>query len=789
MEPDQQIVFGPFCFDRTTQRLWQGPREIRLRARTRAVLRYLLEHPGRVIGRQEFAQHVWGGTHVTRSVLRVCIWEIRQALGDSGATPHYIETMGQQGYRLCAPTRGTGAATSLEAPFVGRQAELATLQTALEQAQGGRLQLVFVTGDPGIGKTTLIRQFLAQVPTTSPLWVGWGQCVEHFGAGEAYLPLLEALGQLGRQPERAHFTAALRHIAPMWLVHLPLLVGPGELEGLQRQVQGMRTERMLRQFVEALTSVTRETAVVLVLEDLQWSDTATVETLGYLARCSERLRLLVLGTYRPAEVIARGHPLRQTVQELVAHRLCQELRLELLTEAQVQEYVAQRLGASPVTAELGGMLYQRTDGNALFVVQLLDHLLQQGWLVEAGGQWHLRDGVAAGESEIPEGLRALLLKQIEGLGAPAQQVLDAASVEGSHFTTAAVAAMLQWPVEDVEAICDELTRQGACIAAQEFLTWPDGTATVRYGFRHVLYREVLYERLGMAQRARWHRLVAERLEAGYSSRAREMAGELALHFERGQDARRAVQYQQYAAEQALSRNAYTEALAHCHQGLDLLATLPASPEHASLELPLRLALSIALVPTQGHTSEELAHNLQQAIALCDAAEVTTALVPVLADLTRLSMLRSDRTATEQLMARERALLLQLHDPASLVQLHMQLGTAETLRGAFAQAEEHQRHVLRLYDPEVHRPGVLTLGSDPAVTVLAESGWRLWLTGWPDQAVDHAVRAQARAETLAHLFSLMAALTVGARIRVCRGECTAAFAWHSAWSTWDMSMTL
>ena len=108
--------------------------------------------------------------------------------------------------------------------------------------------------------------------------------------------------------------------------------------------------------------------------------------------------------------------------------------------------------------------------------------------------------------------------------------------------------------------------------------------------------------------------VAERLEAGYGSRAREMAGELALHFERGQDARRAVQYQQYAAEQALSRSAYTEALAHCHQGPDLLATLPASPERASQELTLRLALSIALVPTQGQTSEALAHNLQQAIS-------------------------------------------------------------------------------------------------------------------------------------------------------------------------------
>ena len=223
----------------------------------------------------------------------------------------------------------------------------------------------------------------------------------------------------------------------MWLVHLPLLVEPGEMDGLQRRVQGMGSERMLRQLVEALMVLTRETVVVLVLEDLQWSDTATVEMLGALARRSEPLRLLVLGTYRPAEVIAHGHPLRQTVQELMAHRLCQVLQLELFTEEQVQAYVAQRLGASPATAELGAMLHRRTDGNALFTVHMLDHLLQQGLLVEADGQWRLRHGSDTIAQAVPEGLRALLLKQLEGLGAAAQQVLEAASVGGLYFTAAA----------------------------------------------------------------------------------------------------------------------------------------------------------------------------------------------------------------------------------------------------------------------------------------------------------------------------------------------------------------
>jgi predicted ATPase len=733
-----------------------------------------VEHPGRVIARQEFAQHVWAEAHVSQSVLRVCIWELRQALGESGGTPHYIETVGQQGYRFRAPVQSPGAAAPQTAPFVGRQAELSALQSALEQAQRGRLQLVFVTGDPGIGKTTLVRQFLAQVPTPLPLWRGTGQCVEHVGSGEAYLPWLEALGRLGRDTGCEPLVEVLRRTAPMWLAHLPLLVEPEEQERLHRQTQGLPSERMLRQLVEALTVITRERLVVLVLEDLQWSDHATVEVLSYLARRPDPVRLLVLGTYRPAEVIARGHPLRQTVQELVAHQLGQELRLELLTEAQVQTYVTQRLGTSPASTEMGALLYRRTDGNALFVVQLFDHLLHQGFLVEAAGQWRLRDGVAAVEREVPEGLRALLLKQVETLGDAAQQVLDAASVSGLHFTPAEVAAMLQGAVEDVEALCDALTRQGACIVAQDFLTWPDGTATVRYGFRHVLYREVLYERLGLAQRSRWHRLVGERLETGYGSQAREQAGALALHFERGQDAQRAVQYRQYAAEQALSRSAYIEVLVHCHKGLNLLATLPENSERTTQELGLRLALNTALTATQGYTAEALVQNLRHTLALCEAVAATTDLVPVLDGLTRLCMMRGDRTATEQLMAREQALLSQLHDVASLLQLHTMLGTAETFRGAYAQAEAHLQYVLHSYDAEAHRSLTL-LGRDAIVSTLSMSGWRLWLTGWPDQAAEQVVRARAHAEALAHPFSLVGALIYVTLVRQGRGELRAAAA--------------
>jgi predicted ATPase len=210
--------------------------------------------------------------------------------------------------------------------------------------------------------------------------------IEYAGPGEAYLPLLEALGRCGHAPEGEQLLAALRRAAPTWLVHLPLLREAHERDTGQGQGYGASRESMLRELVEALSLGTAAHGLVLVLEDLQWSDASTVEFLAYVARRTDRLRLLVLGTYRPAEVIAGGHPLRQMVQELVAHRLCQEVRLELLTVAEVEAEAAQRLGASPVTARLGALIHRRTDGNALFMVHVLDYLLEYGLLLQAGGQ-------------------------------------------------------------------------------------------------------------------------------------------------------------------------------------------------------------------------------------------------------------------------------------------------------------------------------------------------------------------------------------------------------------------
>lgn len=785
---ERQVIFGAFRLDLPTGRLWRGEQEIGLRARSRAVLAYLAAHPGRVISREEFIQHAWNERYISQTVLRVCMWEIRQALGDSVAHPQYIETVGQQGYRfVAAPSedlteRSTADVEGAEpptpaAPFVGRQSELAVLQDCLTRAQRGVPQLVLVAGELGVGKSTLVQQFLTRLLATAPMWVGQGQCIDHAGPGEAYLPLLQALSHLARGPGGERLIAALRQMAPMWLVQLPMLVQASELEMLQRQVQGASQARMIRELGDVLGAVSRDTVLVLVLEDLHWSDASTVDGLASLARRAEGLRLLLVGTYRPAEVAARGHTLRPVVQELGAHGLCQELNLEPLTPAEVQTYVVQRFGASPSIAQLGASIHRCTEGNALFVVHVLDHLRQQGLLRQEGSQWILHGEPTIVEEQVPRSLQPLLLKQVEALTTDAQQCLAAASVAGMDFTAAEVAAGLQHPIETVEAVCDDLSRQGQLIEPQGVVSWPDGTMTARYRFQHAMYHHLLYAQLGQGQRVRLHYRLGERLETAYGQQGHEMASVLAYHFGQGQDARRAVQYHGRAAVRALHRNGYPEALLHCQRGLDGLKAWPETPERQRQELALRMCLSAVLTATQGHAAPALQENLQRAQALCQEVEEIDEVeeAAILVGLTRLSMNQGNREVTEALMAQEQALLERLRNPAALVQLHTQLGTCELFRGKYACALEHHTHAQRLYEAPGPPSLVLAFGGDPTAVALGMSGWSLWLSGWPEQSWHQAQRALKQAEMVGHSLTLANVLFLAAHVRQFRGELEAAWA--------------
>src|SRR5262249_34525091 len=312
--------------------------------------------------------------------------------------------------------------------FVGREEELARLHEWAAQARQGQRRLILLSGEAGIGKSTTVNQFINYMRAQENVGIGLGQCVETYGQGEAYLPILDALSRWARAQGAVRLAAVLQQHAPTWLMQLPALLTAAEREPLQWHVAGATPERMLRELSEALEVLTADQLGIFILDDLQWSDAATLAWLAAWARRPEPARLLLIGTYRPHDVIVHDHPLRGLVQELRAHGLCQELQLELLTEAEVTKYVGLRLDDSPEVTTLAAHVYQCTDGNPLFMVTSLDALIQQRVVVEEAGQWQLRSDLASLASYVPDDLQQLITRQVEALHPEERRALEVASV-------------------------------------------------------------------------------------------------------------------------------------------------------------------------------------------------------------------------------------------------------------------------------------------------------------------------------------------------------------------------
>src|SRR5262245_53371448 len=494
--------FPPFRLDTVNQCLWRrretAPDErLLLTPKAFAVLRYLVEHAGQLVTQEALLAAVWPETYIKPEVLKSRIFEVRSVLGDRPKTPRFIETLSRRGYRFIAPVHdGLAAEPALpvppaSGPLVGREGALETLCACLHQALRGQRQLVFVTGEPGIGKTTLVDAFQQQAMADVPgLRLARGQCLEGYGGTEAYYPMLEALGALCRGAGGATVVETLATHAPTWLVQFPALMTREHRDTLQRELQGATRERMLREIAELLEVLTAERPLLVILEDLQWVDPATVDLLAALARRRAPARLLLVGTYRPGDLAVGQHPLQTLTPDLRVHQLCQELAVEALSDADIAEYLAAESPGGSLAAGLAEMVYRHSEGNPLFMRAVLDHLTQQGLLVRQADAWDVRVPLADIALGVPESLRQMIDAQLARMSPEEQRVLEVASVTGAEFTAhvSAVAANLE--SEPFEALCETLARQQSMVCTASVQHFPDGHVSQRYAFVHALYREV-----------------------------------------------------------------------------------------------------------------------------------------------------------------------------------------------------------------------------------------------------------------------------------------------------------
>jgi hypothetical protein len=398
----------------------------------------------------------------------------------------------------------------------------------------GQRQLVFVTGEAGIGKTALADAFQHQAALAVPgLRLACGQCVQGYGGTEPCYPMLEALGQWCRGGGGDAVVQTLAAQAPTWLVQFLALLTRDHRALLQQELLSATRERMLREICAAPATLTATSPLVLVFEDLQWVDPATVDLLAALARRRVPAKLLLLATYRPMDVALADHPLQALTPELLVHQLCHELAVEALREADVTAYLAGESPGVNLPEGLAGLVYRHSEGNPLFMVAALDYLTQRGLLIREDDSWHLRVPLEDLDLRVPKSLRHMIEAQIGRLSTEEQRAMEGASIVGVVFSTSVSAAATNLEAEDSENLCDQLARRHHLVRAAGMHPFPDGSVCQRYAFVHALYREVCYGRVAAGRRARLHRRIGERLEALYTAQRSEVAAELAYHFEAG----------------------------------------------------------------------------------------------------------------------------------------------------------------------------------------------------------------------------------------------------------------
>ena len=599
-------VFGSFQLDSANQCLWRDDRRISMAPKLFSVLNYLVENPGRLVSQDELLQAVWPETFVQPEVLRKYIQELRKILGDSAQNPEYLETIPKRGYRFRAaefaspaPAPAAPSTVPPETPAFalpqqpappGRATVLEDLGGHLRKALGGERQLILITGESGIGKSTVVDAFHTQI--ASQVRVVRGQCVEGFGGKEAYYPFLEALGQLIRGPGGAAVVNILASQAPTWLIQFPALLGPGQREALQRELLGATRERMVREICEASETITAELPLVVILEDLHWVDTSTLDLISALARRRAPAKLLILGTYRPVEVILSRSPLKGLKQDLVIHRLCREVVLERLAESDVSEHLAGSAPGGSVPLGMAKLIHDQSDGNPLFMTAILADMVEQGLLGSSPTGWRLGKPLEEIRLGVPDTLQQMLEARFDQLDEMERRVLTSATIAGQRFSAWAVAAMLNREPWAVEEICEKLVdRQQFLIAGRAGgVLGSDVSAT--YEFRHSLYREALMRRVTQAQRAQMHRALAEKGEELAGVGSPEFAAEMALHFEYGRDPVRAARYLVITADNASRRFGHRDALAALTHARELLLSVSSEQTH-ELEIEILEKISDA----------------------------------------------------------------------------------------------------------------------------------------------------------------------------------------------------
>jgi predicted ATPase len=561
--------------------------------------------------------------------------------------------------------------------------------------------------------------------------------------------VLEVLDSLQRNEQLGTLSRVIRALAPSWYAQImPPAPNDSSAARLAADTLGGSQERLKFEICALLEELGRLHPVVLWFDDMHWADPSTTDLLGYVARRLNGMRVMIIATCRQSALALARHPFLPLTQELVGHGECRVMVPARLDDTAVERYVAAQFPEHTFPEGFANVIARRTEGNPLFMADLLRDLRQRQVLRQQNGTWTLVGELTALERAFPESVRSLIQRKMDALEDADRRLLGAAAVQGVDFDSAVLSSVLQLDEETVENAFDRLEREHALVQFIEEAESAKRQLTLRYRFAHHVYHQAFAESVRATRRVALSRAIAERLVARACGLC-DCAADIAILFEAARDNLHAAEYFNKAALGAAKLYAHEETARLAQRGLALLEEETDTPERAAVELDLQMTYGLAIKTSQGYAVPGVGRAYARARQLCARVDDPRRVIPVLIGLSAHNIVAGDITTARDIALEMNALFQRIGDPHLQMIGEWSLGAAQFHLGELETGHEHLTRGLELYDPSFHNPRVWEIGIDPGIFCRCELSRTLTLRGFPDQGLRHAQQAVAEGRALEH----------------------------------------